>query len=107
MFGAQCNGGSMRAYEWLLRLYPDDVRFGYEQEMLEDFRRRYRAARQLGSKRCLVFLTFECLKTTLDIAAERTNSLYSHRSFHGRGRPNPGMVRPPNMGKAEWFSSND
>jgi hypothetical protein len=38
-----------------------------------------------------------------DTAAERVNSLYSYRTFHGRCRPNPTAVRPPNMSKKEWF----
>jgi len=41
----------------------------------------------------------------LDVAIDRIHTVYSHRSFHGRSRPNPGVVRPPNMGKKEWFDA--
>lgn len=97
----------MRAYEWLIRLYPDDVRFSYGREMLEDLERGHRTSRQRGLGRHVANFAFELMKLSIDIAVERVNALYSHRSFHGRGRPNPGVVRPPNMGKAEWFSSRD
>jgi hypothetical protein len=31
----------------------------------------------------------------IDVVIERVNNLYSHRSFHGRGKPNTSVVGPP------------
>lgn len=90
------------AFERLLRLYPASVRDMYGTEMAASFafgldaRRRSRA-RRIG------YAIREVVLLLCDAAAERAASLYSHRSFHGRQRPDLGVVRPPNMGKQEWF----
>jgi hypothetical protein len=95
----------MWIYARLLRLYPSDVRYAYEREMLDSFgqhvttwRRNGRAALALAIGRAISILL-------VDIAAERISGLYSHRSFHGPRKPDWGMVRPPNVSKAEWFSA--
>jgi hypothetical protein len=39
----------------------------------------------------------------IDAAVQRLWTLGSHPSFSGRRPSDLGVVRPPNMGKAEWF----
>ena len=89
-----------------MRLYPDDVRFSYGDEMVSDFDRRFADARKRGWPALAAFFARGVLFVLCDAAAERVNTLYSHRTFHGRCRPNPTAVRPPNMGKQEWFRSD-
>lgn len=94
---------TMRAYTWLLRLYPEDVRYAYECEMRDDFARRLAAACQTGNLAVARTVIVGISGLLIDVAAQRAHTLYSHRSFHGRRRPDPGVVRPPNMSKGEWF----
>jgi hypothetical protein len=91
------------AYTRLLCLYPADVRFAHGKEMAADFAQSVSDARQRGRIALLIFVAGRILFLLCDASAERVNTLYSHRTFHGRCRPNPAMVRPPNMGKQEWF----
>jgi hypothetical protein len=93
----------LKAYTSLIRLYPDDVRTAYSAEMRYDFAARYAHAGLGGRIRQFMFVVAEVARVLCDVTAERINTLYSHRSFHGRCAPNPGLVRPPNMGKREWF----
>jgi hypothetical protein len=95
----------MRAYERLLRLYPDDTRFAYGSAFLNDFALGCAAARGRSRLSLLWFVMRQTGALVVDVAMDRINALYSHRSFHGPGRPNPGVVRPPNMGKKEWFDT--
>jgi len=95
-----------RSYGTLLRLYPDDVRFAYGDEMRRDFEVRWACARERRWYTAAAVLVSQVLYVVCDAAAERANALYSHRTFHGRCRPDPGSVRPPNMGKHEWFRSD-
>ena len=95
----------MRLYERLIRLYPEDVQFAYGQEMLAELRREHAERRGHGWVRLIGFLGSLVAPTLMDVLVERANNLYSHRSFHGRGKPNAGVVRPPNMGKKEWFGA--
>src|SRR3954469_2787819 len=93
----------LSAYKKLLGLYPADVRFAYGEQMISDFNLGLTLSRQRGLAFSAAFLSRHLIFLLCDAAAERVNSLYSHRSFHGRCQPNPGVVRPPNMGKSEWF----
>ncbi len=93
----------MRAYAWLVRLYPDDVRYAYGQEMVADLKARHAEHRRRGRLSLARFFAWNLLALLVDVAVERLNALASHRSCHGRGRPNLAVVRPPNMGKKEWF----
>jgi hypothetical protein len=97
-------GGAVTPFfSTLIRLYPADVRYAYGVEMVEDFEQRLRhAGGRPGRCWCIARAVLSLL---CDVAAERVNGLYSHRTFHGRCRPDPGRVRPPNMSKAEWFDS--
>ena len=95
----------IRAYTGLLCLYPADVRFAHGKEMAADFAQGVSGARQRGRIALIVFVAGRIFFLLCDASAERVNSLYSHRTFHGRCRPNPAMVRPPNMGKQEWFQT--
>lgn len=97
----------MRLYDLLIRLYPEDVRFAYGEEMLDALERGHVDARRQGRLRLAAFVAARVTSTLADIAAERVNALYSHRSFHTRGKPNPGVVRPPNMSKGEWFGRSE
>jgi hypothetical protein len=89
-------------FKTVLRLYPQDIRFAYGDEMIGGFAAGVGAMRRRPLGRVTYALTQFTL-LILDIAAERVSSLYSHRSFHGRRAPDLGVVRPPNMGKDEWF----
>lgn len=99
-----CRMLRMRIYRWLLRLYPSDVRYAYGREMQQAFGRQVAMWRGCGR----VALTLGVMRVVgallIDAAAERTSTLYSHRSFHGPRTPDLGVVRPPNVSKTEWFS---
>jgi len=95
----------VRAYARLLRLYPDDTRFAYGSEFLADFERGCVAARSRSRLSLLRFFVSQTIARAVDVVMDRVHTLYSHRSFHGRTRPNLGVVRPPNMGKKEWFDA--
>ena len=97
----------MDVYSFLIRLYPGDVRFAYGEEMVDALRRDHARCRELGVPRLAMFVSWTVITTLVDVAAERVNALYSHRSFHGRGKPDSGVVRPPNMGKRECFDSQE
>jgi hypothetical protein len=92
-------------YRRLIQLYPEDVRFAYAQEMIDDFDRELSDARKHGTAKVAAYVFRRLLQLFGDAGAERINSLYSHRTFHGRCEPHPGVVRPPNMSKREWFGS--
>jgi hypothetical protein len=70
---------------------------------MADFRQGHAAACQRGGLSLLRFVGDQLFLLVCDAAVDRMNTLYSHRTFHGRSRPNLGQVRPPNMGKGEWF----
>ena len=93
----------MRIYNALLRLYPADVRFAYGREMRDAYAARRARRRVRGVIAVIAGDTRETLALLVDVLAERVSALYSHRSFHGPRRPDLGMVRPPNVGKSEWF----
>src|ERR1700730_5941147 len=89
----------LRAYGRLIRMYPEDVRFAYGREMLADFERGHAERRRQGPLAFTGFVSARLLNLLIDVAAERVNALYSHRSFHGRVRPTPAMVPPRNLGR--------
>ena len=90
-------------FKRLMRLYPADVRFAYGDEMLAAFEQGLRTSRPRGRAALATFACRQLVALVCDAAAERVNSLYSHRTFHGRCRPNRAAVRPPNMSVREWF----
>ena len=74
--------------------------------MQESFDRRVGGLRDRGSAAlAFIVVLWELVLLVVDVAAERVSVLYSHRSFHGRRRPDLGVVRPPNMSKDEWFGT--
>lgn len=91
----------LRTYRRVLRLYPPHVRAVYGAEMEADFAARLRMRR--GRLARALLMGRELLLIVPDAAAERVALLSSHPSFHGRRPPDPGVVRPPNAGKEEWF----
>jgi hypothetical protein len=95
----------LRLYEHLVALYPEDVRYAYGLEMQGDFQTRSEERRRNGRLALTAFAFSAVVTVIVDVLVERANTLYSHRSFHGRGKPNPAVVRPPNMGKKEWFDA--
>jgi hypothetical protein len=72
----------LRAYGQLIRMYPEDVRFAYGKEMLADLERGYADRRRQGPLALTGFVCARLLNLLIDVAAERVNALYSHRSFH-------------------------
>jgi hypothetical protein len=93
----------MTLYARLVGLYPGDVRFAYGDDLIADLERRHAACRQAGRLRLTAYAVRSTASVLADVVMEWANCLYSHRSFHGRARPDAGVVRPPNMGKQEWF----
>jgi hypothetical protein len=93
-----------RTFRLLLNMYPPHVRAIYADEM--------RAAFESALDRCvsrwsrLRFCSMSILATGIDAAVERLWTLGSHPSFSGCRPTDLGVVRPPNMSKAEWFGSN-
>lgn len=92
-----------RVYRVLLRLYPADVRVLYGKEIITAFEKKLNECRQQGWTASTRFCLRELIRALPDAAAERIARLSSHPSFHGRCLPNPGVVRPPGVGKKEWF----
>ena len=84
----------LRLYDWLVRLYPEDVQYEYGLEMLADFQTGHDERRRHGRLPLTAFVCSTVVALLFDVLVERTNMLYSHRSFHGRGRPDSGVVRP-------------
>jgi hypothetical protein len=70
----------MQAYRTLLRLYPDDVRFAYGDEMVSDFDRRCADARQRGWPALAVFIARRVLLLVCGAAAERMAPQPTRRS---------------------------
>ncbi len=96
-----------RAYKALLRLYPMDVRESYGDEMVGDYDLGVVENRRRGRLALVRFVAGQLIWSFCDAVVERVSNLYSHRSFHGRCRPSLGVVRPPNMGKREWFYGDE
>jgi hypothetical protein len=96
-----------RAYKTLLRLYPIDIRVSYGAEMVGDYDIGLGEHRRRGQIALGRFVASQLMWLLCDVAGERVSNLYSHRSLHGRCLPNPGVVRPPNMGKQEWFYGSE
>lgn len=97
----------VRVYSWLIRLYPEDIRFAYGAEMVTGFEQGLadRRARPLGQSAWILGTIGQLL---FEAAVERFQyTFYSHRSFHGRCKPDLGRVRPPNMGKREWYGLDE
>jgi hypothetical protein len=89
--------------KWL-RLYPLDIRVLYGDEMVATFEDRLEVRRRRGRLALVSFAIGELVWLVCDAADERLNQkLSSHPSFRGRCLPNPGVVRPPGVGKKEWF----
>jgi hypothetical protein len=92
----------MRLIEMVVALYPRDVRDAYGAEIAADLSAPWTRP---VTARSATIATWDLLAVVVDAGFERISSLYSHRSFHGRCTPDPGVVRPPNMSKAEWFGA--
>lgn len=96
-----------RTYMRMLRLYPLDIRVLYGDEMVATFAQRFEACRRRGLADLVRFAIGEFIWLLCDAADEWLNQkLSSHPSFRGRCLPNPGVVRPPGVGKKEWFFDN-
>ena len=93
----------MNFYSRLVSLYPDDIRFAYEDELVADLQQRHNVDQQVSPVRLCIGIAKRTVSTLFDISIARAHCIYSHRSFRGRARPDASVVRPPNMGKQEWF----
>jgi len=90
-----------QTYRRLLRLYPPHIRAIYGDEMRAGFDA---GCDQCSSRLSLIrFCSMSMLSLAIDATVERLWTFGSHPSFSGRRPPDFGMVRPPNMGKKEWF----
>jgi hypothetical protein len=93
----------MRAYSCLLHLYPAHVRAIYGAEMRASFELRLISARVRGQLAVARLFLVELCRMLPDSASERVAMLSSHPSFRGRRPSDLSIVRPPNVGKKEWF----
>ncbi len=91
------------AYLHLLRLYPVHIRAIYGNEMLAAFENRLTSARLCGRGALLRLALVELSRVLPDAACERIAMLSSHPSFSGPCLRDPGLGRPLNVGKKEWF----
>ena len=92
-----------RMYRRLLRLYPRDIRTLYGDNMVSAFAQQLAACRRRGQIASARFVLGELVRLLPDAAAERIATFGSHHSFHGRRLPDASLVRPPDVGKKEWF----
>ena len=92
-----------RAYLQLLRLYPVHIRTIYGDEMQARFGEREASARLRGRLANFRLGIAELCRVLPDAACERIAMLSSHPSFRGPCLRDPGLVRPPNVGKKDWF----
>ncbi len=92
-----------RPYLRLLRLYPTNIRLFYGDEMVATFEKREALARLGGRLAMARFTLTEIWRLLPDAACERIARLSSHPSFRGRCQRDLGVVRPPDIGKREWF----
>jgi hypothetical protein len=90
-----------RTYRRLLRLYPSHIRTFYGDEMAVGFDSTLDKRRDLLAR--IRFLTLSIAALLTDATVQRLWTFGSHPSFSGRCSPDLGVVRPPNMGKSEWF----
>src|SRR4051812_6164267 len=100
----QCpiEGGHMIGfYARLLRLYPQHVLGVYGEEMRSAFAQRQAMADGRWSR--LRHLTREVCRVVPDATAERLALLSSHPSLHGARPRDWSVIRPPGVGKREWF----
>ena len=93
----------MDFYSRLVSLYPDDIRFAYGDEFVLDLRQRHCVDQQASRVRLCTGIARRAVSMLLDISIAWAHGFHSHRSFRGRARPDASVVRPPNMGKQEWF----
>lgn len=96
-----------RAYKILIRLYPLDIKVLYGQEMVSTFEAGLNERRQRGRTALARFLFGELIWLLCDAAEEWIVKLSSHPSFRGRCLPDARLVRPPGVGKKEWYYSDD
>ena len=93
----------MRAYWCLLRLYPPHIRVIYGAEMHASFESRLVSARLKGRLAAARLFLVELCRMVPDVASERIGMWSSHPSFRGKRPSDLSIVRPPNVGKREWF----
>jgi hypothetical protein len=93
----------MRAYTCLLRLYPAHVRAVYGAEMRVSFESQFISARLIGRLAAAGLFVVEFCRVLPDAASERIGMWSSHPSFRGQRPSDLSIVRPPNVGKREWF----
>jgi hypothetical protein len=75
--------------------------------MVQAFDQRFHDCRQRGHAAVTRFTVGQLLWLLCDAADEWANKkLSSHPSFRGRCLPNTSLVRPPGVGKQEWFYSD-
>jgi hypothetical protein len=90
-----------QAYRHLLTVYPPHIRSIYGQEMVLDFEARFDRCDSMLSR--IRFCAGSIVALLIDAIVQRLWTLGSHPSFSGRRPADLSVVRPPNMGKGEWF----
>jgi len=90
-----------RLYQALLTLYPPHVRTIYSAEMIRSFEAALSERHGVLSR--IRFVVVSTCVILMDATVERLWTFGSHPSFTGRRPSDLGVVRPPNMSKAEWF----
>jgi hypothetical protein len=92
-----------KMYRRLLALYPSHIRTTYGAEMASAFDANLDRSPSSWSR--FRFYAVSIAALVLDATVERLWMFGSHPSFSGRRPPDLGVVRPPNMGKREWFDA--
>jgi hypothetical protein len=75
----------------------------YGDDMVSAFTQKLAAWRHRGQIASVRFVLRELVRLLPDATAERIATFGSHHSFHGRRLPDTSLVRPPDVGKKEWF----
>jgi hypothetical protein len=94
---------SRNAYKAVLRLYPVDFRARFEHEMVAVFECRLSERRGQGWPALSSVVCRELLSAACGAAAEWAAKLTSRCASRSRCLPDIRMMRPPGVGKADWY----
>jgi hypothetical protein len=93
-----------RAYRTLLRLYPNDYRALFADEMLNTFNQAAAERRQQPRLAFIRFLVGEFIDLASGAGAEWIAKLTTDSSIRGRCLPDLRMMRPPGVPQELWFA---
>jgi hypothetical protein len=88
-----------RAYELLLRLYPQDYRIWFAAEMLSAFEQAAQQNRGSAAR----FVLVELSSVIRGAAAEWVAKITTNPNVRGRRFPDVMLMRPPGVSREQWF----